>query len=599
MGRTKSELNNQIRSLFEYSMEENVSLCKICKTKLAGQHSTNLRRHIETKHKSFLNHLTPTVEKNEPPKKKIRISYEIDAESFESSLVKIITKDGQPLSQLDSEGFREIVNPIFKALNMNSINSHNVMELVNKRVVEMKKFIKKVVEKKLVSIKIDTATRFDRSILGINLQYLEFKNSTLEIVVKTLGMKTSPYPYTGEQIQDTVLDTLAEYDIRLEQIYCVTSDNGRNMLKAVEIVNQDFYEIFDCIDELPEILFTSSLHSMRCAVYSLQLCVTDIHKDKGIQNNIEDIRKVCELLRNEKYRNMLTECNRAVPPIDIAIRWNSTYVMVKQLLELRDFVEEEKIIVNWDWIQEYVSALEPIWAATMKLQVEQLPLCDLFKIWMELKLNFRESRNGGIKQIIYNSLLNRESLLLSNVTLLSAVYLDPRLNVLLTESQKSSAKANLKSTARQIFNLKQSKPMPTTQVFTEEVSQHCSFIKREPSSDHESSLLSAYLDQIAQETAATATEDDVSDLTKVFVEIDNFENLHRRLPLNEDIFSFYQNIRFISPELFELALVVLGAPATQASVERAFSSLNFVLSESRNNLNNKTVEDLLLVRLNT
>lgn len=130
--------------------------------------------------------------------------------------------------------------------------------------------------------------------------------------------------------------------------------------------------------------------------------------------------------------------------------------MVKNLLELKEFVEETlSIIVDWDWVQEYVAALEPVWVATIKLQEEQLPLCDLFKIWMELKLNFRESGCGSIKQILFHSLLNRESLLLSNVTLLSAVYLDPRLNVLLTESQKSLAKANLKTTAKQIFNLKQ------------------------------------------------------------------------------------------------------------------------------------------------
>lgn len=219
MGRNKSEVNNQIRALFEYNKEENKSECKMCQIKFTGEHLTNLKRHIEAKHKSFLGHLTPSVEKSELPKKKIKISYEIDAESFKSSLVKIITKDGQPLSQLDSEGFREIVDPIFKALNMNSINSHNVMELVSNRIVEFKNFIKKVVEKRLVSIKLDVATRFDRSILGINLQYLELKNSKLEIVVKTLGMKPLPHPHTEEQIQNTALETLAEYGIRQEQIY--------------------------------------------------------------------------------------------------------------------------------------------------------------------------------------------------------------------------------------------------------------------------------------------------------------------------------------------------------------------------------------------
>lgn len=86
------------------------------------------------------------------------------------------------------------------------------------------------------------------------------------------------------------------------KIHSVTSDNGQNMLRAVEIINQNFSEVFDCVDDLKEIHFTNSIHSMRCAAHSLQLCATDIQKDNGIKNNIEDVRKVCKLLLNDKYR---------------------------------------------------------------------------------------------------------------------------------------------------------------------------------------------------------------------------------------------------------------------------------------------------------
>lgn len=45
-----------------------------------------------------------------------------------------------------------------------------------------------------------------------------------------------------------------------------------------------------------------------------------------------------------------------------------------------------------------------------------------------------------------------------------------------------------------------------------------------------------------------------------------------------------------------LAQVALGVPATQVSVERAFSALKFVLSEQRSRLSASTLDDLLLLK---
>lgn len=51
-------------------------------------------------------------------------------------------------------------------------------------------------------------------------------------------------------------------------------------------------------------------------------------------------------------------------------------------------------------------------------------------------------------------------------------------------------------------------------------------------------------------------------------------------------------------ELYELFLVTNSVPITQVSVERAFSSLAFILSPARNSLASDTLENILLVRLN-
>lgn len=65
-----------------------------------------------------------------------------------------------------------------------------------------------------------------------------------------------------------------------------------------------------------------------------------------------------------------------------------------------------------------------------------------------------------------------------------------------------------------------------------------------------------------------------------------------------DPFEYYEQFRNKDPLLFELATTVLAAPATQVSVERAFSALKILITPQRTNLKKKTIEDVLLVSLN-
>lgn len=129
--------------------------------------------------------------------------------------------------------------------------------------------------------------------------------------------------------------------------------------------------------------------------------------------------------------------------------------MMKSLNDIKDFIEEEELVenVDWDWSSKYIDALEPIWKATKRLQEEQFPLCDLYKLWMNLKRRFELSQ-CSLQKRIFEAMVDREHLLLNNITLLSSVYLDPLLNLLLKSSEKSLAKSNLKQLAKRIHDMK-------------------------------------------------------------------------------------------------------------------------------------------------
>lgn len=131
--------------------------------------------------------------------------------------------------------------------------------------------------------------------------------------------------------------------------------------------------------------------------------------------------------------------------------------MLVKLFDLKSFFATESIFfieLDWDWVELYLNAFKDAYDTTLKLQQEQLTFSDFFIAWLELKLKCQNSQNIITKQLL--ALLQlRETKLLENEVLLSAIYLDPRINLMLTEQQKALAKQNLKSIARRYLHLNQ------------------------------------------------------------------------------------------------------------------------------------------------
>ncbi|XP_037728652.1 uncharacterized protein LOC119559667 [Drosophila subpulchrella] len=231
------------------------------------------------------------------------------------------------------------------------------------------------------------------------------------------------------------------------------SDNGRNMIKAVQVLNDAteeslFEEDTESENHLNELdtIELANIHLVRCAAHTLQLCIFDVNKAKEIADKISSCRTLCKSLRTETYRRILIENQRNLPSLDVATRWNSTYLMLKRLLDLKDFLATQSYICvdpDWDWIDTYIDAFSDTYQATLKLQDKNLVYSEFFVVWMKLKLKCENSHNL-IKKKLSAQIKIRESKLLENEALLAAIYMDPRVNCMLTNYQKSLAKANLK-----------------------------------------------------------------------------------------------------------------------------------------------------------
>ncbi|KAL7724756.1 hypothetical protein ACLKA6_008633 [Drosophila palustris] len=80
--------------------------------------------------------------------------------------------------------------------------------------------------------------------------------------------------HTGRYIKERILDILKEFEIEMENVFSITSDNGRNMVKAIELFNDEATDqsIFDdrntddVMKELDSINF-STVHLVRSICY--------------------------------------------------------------------------------------------------------------------------------------------------------------------------------------------------------------------------------------------------------------------------------------------------------------------------------------------
>lgn len=92
------------------------------------------------------------------------------------------------------------------------------------------------------------------------------------------------------------------------------------------------------------------------------------------------------------------------------------------------------------------------------------------------------------------------------------------------------------------------------------------------------------------EIELTKTSSDIPDRTVINVElllkVRKLE-MFDKLAVKSNVFTFYEHfrdIKAIDNDLFEAAMTILAAPATQVSVERAFSALALVMDDIRCNL---------------
>ena len=550
---------------------------------------------------------------------KSTVKLDMTASQFQEIVTDMVTIDGRPLSIIHDSWFTKVFTPIAKQLKITT-NDASVRSLLDDKYQYLKNIIINDVKKKMIAVKIDSATIFDRNILGINIQY--YCNE--KIVVKTIAMKELLHSCTSTYINSMLNESLNEFEINVDQIFCVTTDNGANMVAAVKKISEQCneYESDESVDDVDneetnedieieeseniDLLYSflnfefgsSILRSVRCAAHTLQLAVKDFLKMQNVNSFIIEAKSIVKELRLPRNIKYLKRIGSKQAIKDCPTRWSSTRNMLSRLLELKehcsDMTNNESLFEELHLITE---ALEPVHSLNIKLQREILLPGDFYSDWVKCKLKLGSLKHS-YATLLMSTMNDRENMILSNDALLAAVYLDPRYKSLITGSKVNEANQYIANFFQRFLKLK-----------CIEVSFLIFFLK------HFKTFAVINMIFFKIDNLENSEEQDVDDFEKILISNDkkfksNEKNVYdilkllkdyqneSRIDRNEDILKYWEKKKTDLPEFSEVALLLQSLPVTQVSVERAFSSLHYIYNNLRTSLKPDLLHKILFIRLN-
>lgn len=239
-----------------------------------------------------------------------------------------------------------------------------------------------------------------------------------------------------------------------------------------------------------------------------------------------------------------------------------------------------------------MSILEPYDKYTTKLQSETVTLSDFFGFWLALRIKTAK-REDEFSVELMKQINSWHEKLMENPVIVAAVYLDPRFQCAIGEFKQLA----IDFLIGLHFKLKDIESDGTNEQNDDELDTGNGNEKSDDSSYEIEEYLSAYSSVCsAHSNSMIFGSDEEDEERRMRAILEGFDGKKEKLSLK--ILDFWEAHEHEWPELYKLASVVFAIPPTQTTVERAFSSLALILTSHRTRLNDSTLQNILLVRLN-
>lgn len=337
-----------------------------------------MQRHIKEKHKDIYDNVIDSGARSELLNKRLKML---------QCFCEIVTINGRPFAALLDSGFSRLIEDEMKKLKDAGLGI-----TLNDKFVELKAYIVHVadevkqtimknVENRFVAIMLDIASKNDRSVIGIIVQYIHedrIKNQSLGIIALEAA-------HTAEYITKVLTDCLASYNIPKERVIGITTDNASSMIAMVKrfdknalisiqdddenemdinipncngdsplselqmesimqsvlemeainrVLNDDntYEELFEeVIGQISE--NTTLVTTIRCGAHTIQLIVRDGLKKSNFKPLLPLCKYISRKMRTEKFKISAREANiqYSNPSLSTEPRWDTDYLMVDTL----------------------------------------------------------------------------------------------------------------------------------------------------------------------------------------------------------------------------------------------------------------------------
>lgn len=277
---------------------------------------------------------------------------------------------------------------------------------------------------------------------------------------------------------------------------------------------------------------------------------------------------------------------------------------------IRHFAKEERmcqlLLKKWPVLLELNQVLHVPYLATQVLQKADFTLSDFFGclkvITMQLDKIIAQpgQRLSRLAEKLSLTLSQRKSKLIDHPLMICALYLDPRYKceIIHNRDKVQLAKLTLENIWERVRRVRNE--MDDTSADS-------------PAECIPKKTMKNFLDELDElydnmglnhgngsNSFASSTGNANQDKSKIAIALSKYDSCTvERMKSSESVWSFWEKSKEdLGSELYELASIIHSIPPTQASVERNFSALKFMLTERRFNLSEDLLESLLVIHLN-
>lgn len=297
----------------------------------------------------------------------IEIRVRVDPSEILKSCISLITVRALPISAVEYPEFKTILRPYKESLALKGIKLAINTEIMKKHIESCAEKITEMIademKEKLVCLLVDIASRYNRSIMGVNAAYMVDGNLT----VRTIGMHVLHCSHTSTNLIEFIKKDLIKFNLTMDQIISLTTDNGRNLIKMVADLDAEYQsnnlpenvqteagseqtesddsdfdiddDVFDdqyYMDLLDNMrsgfdgtLHKNLIHGISCAAHMINLVVMHgLEKCVEVGSIIQKARDLIIRLRTPTFVEMIKALKLNTAKLDVKTRWNSIYVMV-------------------------------------------------------------------------------------------------------------------------------------------------------------------------------------------------------------------------------------------------------------------------------